>query len=1644
MRKRRVMALLLALSLTVSGNSMTVLAAEQGVEPTLAMQEGETTETASEEEKLTEEIAGETGEESSAGEDKSEETGEIGETDSGESKDEGDTDESSEKGETEVPGQEETAQDESVSENDIAADAEETEEAEEEQQAEVRIMTFTDDAGLRITYDANAARSNAEEANIEDGVLKGFLSEVKGVIDLREKTGIKSIGAGAFSGNTAITYVMLPNTVTSLDDGAFQGCTALKGVSIPSRLTTVGANAFKGCSALTQIALPNSVTEIGANAFQGDSRLFMVNMVSANYARLTTIGSSAFEGCSKLEFFCSDEEYKLPDSVTSIGDSAFKDCTKIEKVNMPDGLTSLGEAAYQGCSGIREVTIAANLQEVSRSAFANCSKLVKLTFSTKGLNRVTIATLAFENCSQLASVELPQKVDTVKADAFKGCKALQRVYIKNYYAVLENGAFPEHEGLCIVGEKGSTASKYAKDNGNLRFIASDDEEEKAIEYYTYTQKLTRPPALEDIKLIVSKETGTSPKDINDIVNADGIAPYNKGVKAGTKCYVIIDYGSWNVGDKPKVKLVSLKCNGEDIKYEKGTYSFLMPDGGAAITAEFEFTSSGSEIEGSSETIEGRLSSEANYDYNAKAAYMKVGQSAKFYLVNSQGENEIKIPSSRTTYQVKTGTGVVSVDKDGTIKALKTGSAIVAAKVKTESDEEVTKSVTIFVEEPSIDHISVLLSDQNKGDDLTINKDETGITGISIPTTSVGKDYKFGITAAAFGTEEDDEEMAVSFTWSSSDAKVAKLKKTSTTAASSENEITIPRGADGEATITVSAVGADKKKVTKQFIVSVQNYEPRLTAKTITVNPNQEAGATTIGIINAYDHPIAGDQEIRAYENKTNGEEISGLRFEFVESDGMVSTYKVSAFPGMQQKTYNVKLQVKLENNARVFEPVLTIVVKESTPNPTVTFDNKTKINLFYANKRTEIQPIIGKLGDAEVSEYSLEPLTESDHKNYEDDSKFTKNFEIDSETGTITQKAERLLTNKSGKPVLTGYLVLKFKGYRSNIVKKYKITIPTQTVAPSYVLDRTTDTFGNRFEDDQEVCLQLLDKKTKQPIAWDEGYHLEIDESSTCIDQLVEADLEESKDGNVNIKVTIPQTPMLKTSRLVMKISNSEWAEGKEFKFTYNIKIDTRASKLSLKKAAITLNATYPDAEEAFELGSNHLDDVISGLQEFEAQSTDKTREQYDKLVVTCEDGKGTIKLADQGEDIKVGSYRYVYKYLDQDYKENKITLTVRVVKTMPTVTLKGTNAFNLAAKSDGEFVETSEMTMTVKNLPECQKYLESDDPESGQTINSKFYRLNADETLESIEFATKGYEHPENYFNFDWVEDAAGAGGTIRISLKQPMAVKTYSLKMTPVYENDGGNRITLTRPITFNIRIYNSAISSVRLSAKGKINLLDRSGVMTEKNAILYTPTVANLKDTLETVKLYENPPRRGDFTDESKESTLFEARVTIDRKSFYIVPKSDVELENNKSYTLYVWLKMENFKFGAATNEGIVCNPIKVNTAQVLPKVKTDKTAVDLYLSSKGYEATFVVQKADEKAVGAIKGIAFGEKDEKAISSFDITGSEMQADGSLLVHIKLNPGVSYGCNTTNRITMYIQFKDQGKNTAGTPITMNVKINK
>jgi hypothetical protein len=76
------------------------------------------------------------------------------------------------------------------------------------------------------------------------------------------------VRASMFNGVTTLSYVGLPDSVTSIETLAFNGCTALSRVAIPANVVTIAASAFAGCTGLNEVIFKGANTGIAAaNAF---------------------------------------------------------------------------------------------------------------------------------------------------------------------------------------------------------------------------------------------------------------------------------------------------------------------------------------------------------------------------------------------------------------------------------------------------------------------------------------------------------------------------------------------------------------------------------------------------------------------------------------------------------------------------------------------------------------------------------------------------------------------------------------------------------------------------------------------------------------------------------------------------------------------------------------------------------------------------------------------------------------------------------------------------------------------------------------------------------------------------------------------------------------------------------------------------------------------------------------------------------------------------------------------------------------------------------------------------------------------------------------------------------------------------------
>ncbi|MCH5249100.1 MAG: leucine-rich repeat protein [Lachnospiraceae bacterium] len=1444
MKKKRVLALFLAFSMALSSNGFTALAAENDSAVTVEADSSDETD----EETVSEE-GGEIGNGSSASEDgdKTEDgsdvsdendatgngndsSGEDGSAGSGSEVSDG-TDGSDVSDETvgvgdaneepvegdEADNADDTAEetDGDIAEGEETADGKELPEEAEAVESVVSsaplIRTFTDETGMVVTYNANETYEyEVDENHVLKRVYKSDGTPISGTVALQQQDGEDAyyeIAADVFkikeNAGSHIEYVIVPEGVETIGKNAFADYSELKGITLPASVNLIDEAAFKNCTKLTQLSVPKAVEEIRKEAFYNDTSLFMVFIKDSAYSSMERIGDGAFFNCQRLEKFGSDREFLLPGYLKSIGESAFENCYSIKKLVLPDSVLDytkqensggvvtetveygLGERVFMNCIALTEVTLS-GVALIPKHAFDGCKNLLSVKFM--GGNE-KIDEYAFANCAKLSEVIFSYTVSRVENYAFTGCGKLRYVEFPNASATIGNTrAFP-NTALWMRGFAGTEIQKYAEadDHNNIHFIAYNA---TTNEFFKYTYE-----CLSDVEGIITFTCSDKKTDPNK-KNSE------QGIKAGAVVYVFIVSSS---DSKAAVELVegSLRCNGNPInKDSNGDYTFKMPVGGAYVTAEFQSTSKidNKAVDCSASDVDYELSNGA---ISKGEASLKIGQTTRLFLLNtSAGANNSIIPASKVDF-TSSDKKVASVSADGTIKALKKGTAYITATVYVKEGEKksVTHEVTIHVDEADVTSIRLKPSTYDTNI-ITVDTDlDNEIGGVSLRKSSVETNgTSFTLLATAYDINEDD--MSVALKWSTSDSKVAKLAYTSTKDSSPQNTITIPKGASGEATILVTATNSNPtnselKTITKKFKVRVMDKTPRLSVSTVTFNPYKKMGAV-IELISAYEADIEGSS-VRLCRQDDHDLPYSGFRLDYDESNDEFSSILkfnlISTSADIKDGNYPACVEVSV-GDGNYYLP-LTIKVKRSIPNPTVKIPSNQKMNFFYHDGGTDVIPAISKLGDDIITSYSLENLTNSG-----DDSMFTGidgNFDIDSETGAIIRSDNPMYYNSKNKPVVTGYLVLTFDEYKEGFnEKKYKITIPNMTKKPSYKLERTSDTF-KISEGTKTVELALLDSKTKKPIALNDP-NSEWTVVKDSVESTTSAVSGDSIEINENGKIRMEVNPNGGAGKLVLAIHNDKWDDNQYIKYKYTIKVSSAKTVFRLSKSVVTLNKYFADNQVVeVTLKSNQYGVDATSL-DFEppANLSEAKEEQYGMISIDPGETANTIKVSLGDSEIKSGTYKYSCYPLGEEGNGNKVTLTVRVVNSTPKLSVKGTASLNWTA---GAEVDVAELPITIRNLPsDCQ--------------------LKGDETVETIEYDTNKeddiYAGSEGYFNFS-IKD-----NKLKVSLNEgEVPFRTYTFRMTPVYEGHelGENE----KQVKFKVKVYSKAIS-VSLKAKGKVNLLER----------------------------------------------------------------------------------------------------------------------------------------------------------------------------------------------------------------------------
>ena len=273
---------------------------------------------------------------------------------------------------------------------------------------------FQDCKNLQTAYVPEAVRTIGDYAfagcslDVSDENMPEYYS-----ISILLSEGLESVGDYAFSRMYGLTYLNLPQSLTTLGKGTFAGDNRLLSMRIPAKVTVIPDCLFESCFELQQVSLPEGLQEIGAYAFYGPMKLKTVYLPEG----LKSIGNYAFACFRQLSPWSEETGLlcmAIPDSVEYIGASAFARNSNLTGVKLPENPagTVMGERTFEGCSSMKRVHIPGSIQQIPSYAFSGTKWI------TMGEGVTEIGDNAFRGLLDLESLTLPESLKTIGACAF--------------------------------------------------------------------------------------------------------------------------------------------------------------------------------------------------------------------------------------------------------------------------------------------------------------------------------------------------------------------------------------------------------------------------------------------------------------------------------------------------------------------------------------------------------------------------------------------------------------------------------------------------------------------------------------------------------------------------------------------------------------------------------------------------------------------------------------------------------------------------------------------------------------------------------------------------------------------------------------------------------------------------------------------------------------------------------------------------------------------------------------------------------------------------------------------------------------------------------------------------------------------------
>lgn len=298
--------------------------------------------------------------------------------------------------------------------------------------------------------------------------------------------------------NSSLEEIIISKIAVYIDSNCFYNCAKLKKVTFESEsnIQVISTSAFRNCSALLYINIPKSITSIGRGAFYGCDNLTIL-FESENGDGISLPASSMYNeswnGSNDKYYFNVVSEPKLDSTGQfeyveyndgKIGILKYMpkqdyDIVNIEKIDGKDVKRVL-LYAFNGTK-VKKVICGSELESIYGYAFQNCEYLEEID-TTKSKKLTVIYAYAFSGCKRLEYFFIPNCVEKINSYAFDNCSNLTILFNSLDKSDITLASDYNPDGQREIFNVKSVDEKYINVSGSLKYYISNRNEVGIISY----------------------------------------------------------------------------------------------------------------------------------------------------------------------------------------------------------------------------------------------------------------------------------------------------------------------------------------------------------------------------------------------------------------------------------------------------------------------------------------------------------------------------------------------------------------------------------------------------------------------------------------------------------------------------------------------------------------------------------------------------------------------------------------------------------------------------------------------------------------------------------------------------------------------------------------------------------------------------------------------------------------------------------------------------------------------------------------------------------------------------------------------------------------------------------------------------------